>query len=328
MLTSRQNAKSTPEATTLPLRKSCQSCNLAKLKCNGHRPQCARCSRRGTPCVYPPSKPVGRPPKHSKQRPSSVPALRGLRPVYNSSPSTPPSESFSELPAQSPQLEYTAGEEYSESYVTAALMALESGTRPEIDPTSTSLYTALDFSFLHKDRAGHTQTEEHQPMTPLTSGSDTYASSSTADDWCFDDLPDFVFSPTVRIPPASEPPLSGLQRSPAIPTSTGTDTSNTSTSSSLPVNTWRGRDTNCCPCLTTIINLLLHRNKMRRKVNGSTVEQQADEAALSRELEALMQQGLSVQQRCKLCLEDPLISMIWAKITDEYLTTVIASRGR
>lgn len=102
MSTSHQDIRSS-DTVMLPLKKSCQSCNTAKLKCNGHRPQCARCSRRGTPCVYAPAKPVGRPPRRVPLRTVARPlhvsplaALRGLRPTYYSSTSTPPPNNDSE----------------------------------------------------------------------------------------------------------------------------------------------------------------------------------------------------------------------------------------
>lgn len=331
-----------PGTPILPLRKSCQSCNMAKLKCTGHRPQCARCMRRGTPCVYPPSKPVGRPPKRSQQCPSSAPALRGLKPIYCNNPSTPPNDTIIEPQVPSPQPDFPAGDQDAESYMAAALLALEDGTQYDLHPATTSLYTASDYSLLYDGRATDSRNEDYQPTTPpLTSGTDTYASSTTADDWYFDDLPDFVLSPTGSVAPcpASQPPLSALQTS--LAAYTGTSTDKTAAPSSFHINRsmgggrGRGRETPCCPCLTTIINLLLHRNKMRKRHTSTTatpMEQPGHgqgpggEAGLSRQLEALMQQGLSAQQRCNLCLEDPLVAMIWARITDEYLTTAIASR--
>ncbi|RYP70590.1 hypothetical protein DL771_005409 [Monosporascus sp. 5C6A] len=325
MSTSRQDVRS-PDTMTSPLKKSCQSCNMAKLKCNGHRPQCARCSRRGTPCVYAPSKPVGRPPRRAALRAVAQPlysspaaALRGPRPTYYSSASMPPNDNSEPTestkpyepykpnqcgpsptpPQPPPQPDRSVDNQGSESCMAAAFLALDDGIQPDLHPTAPYTYSgttselgrgkamALDLSFLHG-----ASDNEFQPTMPLL----------TEVDWRFDEPSHFVLSPSsVELPALSL----------AAPTDNASEPSNGGSSTASP-----------CICLTTVINLLLHRSKMRKKM----VPEQG--AALCHELEALMQQGLSVQQRCNLCLEDPLVSMIWARITDEYLTTVIALRQR
>jgi len=187
----------------------------------------------------------------------------------------------------------------------AAFLALDDGIQPDLHPTALYTYSgttselgrgkamALDLSFLHP-----ASDNEFQPTKlPLTD-----ADASSTVDWCFDEPSHFVLSPSsVELPALSL----------AAPTDNASEPSNGGSSTASP-----------CTCLATVINLLLHRSKMRKK----TAPEQG--AALCHELEALMQQGLSMQQRCNLCLEDPLVSMIWARITDEYLTTVIALRKR
>lgn len=331
-----------PDTMTSPLKKSCQSCNMAKLKCNGHRPQCARCSKRGTPCVYALSKPVGRPPRRAALPAIAQPlysspaaALRGPRPTYHSIASIPPNDNSeptestkpyepckpnqcgpSPTPPQPPPLpDISVDDQSSESCIAAAFLAFEDGIQPDLHPTALYTYSgmtrgigpdkaiALDLSFL--DGAPD---NEFQPTMPLL----------TEVDWCVDEPSHSVLSPSsVELPAlshaaptenASEP--SNCDSSTALPTANTSEPSNRGSSTASP-----------CTCLTTVINLLLHRSKMRKKMEPE------QGAALCRELETLMQQGLS-KQRCNLCLEDPLVSMIWARITDEYLTTVIALRQR
>ncbi|GFF32567.1 sterigmatocystin biosynthesis regulatory protein [Aspergillus udagawae] len=45
------------------LRKSCDSCQEAKVKCSQHKPSCHRCLRHRQPCVYSPQRRTGRPRK-------------------------------------------------------------------------------------------------------------------------------------------------------------------------------------------------------------------------------------------------------------------------
>ncbi|KIA75903.1 Zn(II)2Cys6 transcription factor [Aspergillus ustus] len=45
------------------LRKSCDTCQEAKVKCSQHKPSCHRCLRHRQPCVYSPQRRSGRPPK-------------------------------------------------------------------------------------------------------------------------------------------------------------------------------------------------------------------------------------------------------------------------
>ncbi|KAL4914820.1 hypothetical protein BDW62DRAFT_219777 [Aspergillus aurantiobrunneus] len=45
------------------LRKSCDACQDAKVKCTQHKPSCHRCLRYRQPCVYSPQRRTGRPPK-------------------------------------------------------------------------------------------------------------------------------------------------------------------------------------------------------------------------------------------------------------------------
>lgn len=177
----------------------------------------------------------------------------------------------------------------------------------------------------------HSDHELQPRKTPLA---DMDASSTV--DWCFDELSHFVLSPgSVGLPvlslsPRTEnvPETSNGISSIASPTENAPEPPNRASNNSSPTqNTSEhpndGSSTVLpCTCFTTIINLLLYRSKMRREIVSK------EGATLRHELEALMQQGLSLQQRCNLCLEDPLVSMIWARITDEYLTTVIASRKR
>lgn len=47
------------------LRKSCDTCQDAKVKCTQHKPSCRRCLRLRQPCVYSPQRRTGRPPKRS-----------------------------------------------------------------------------------------------------------------------------------------------------------------------------------------------------------------------------------------------------------------------
>ncbi|KAL4882130.1 hypothetical protein BJY04DRAFT_227347 [Aspergillus karnatakaensis] len=47
------------------LRKSCDTCQEAKVKCSQHKPSCHRCLRHRQPCVYSPQRRSGRPPKRS-----------------------------------------------------------------------------------------------------------------------------------------------------------------------------------------------------------------------------------------------------------------------
>ncbi|OJJ05349.1 hypothetical protein ASPVEDRAFT_86704 [Aspergillus versicolor CBS 583.65] len=47
------------------LRKSCDTCQDAKVKCSQHKPSCHRCVRLRQPCVYSPQRRTGRPPKRS-----------------------------------------------------------------------------------------------------------------------------------------------------------------------------------------------------------------------------------------------------------------------
>ncbi|KAL2802348.1 hypothetical protein BJX63DRAFT_426131 [Aspergillus granulosus] len=60
------------------LRKSCDTCQEAKVKCSQHKPSCHRCLRHRQPCVYSPQRRSGRPPKKS-----SPPSRLG--PVSNNS---------------------------------------------------------------------------------------------------------------------------------------------------------------------------------------------------------------------------------------------------
>ncbi|KAF1953741.1 hypothetical protein CC80DRAFT_137533 [Byssothecium circinans] len=43
-----------------PFRESCQNCADSKVRCSKDKPTCARCARRGTPCVYQQSRRAGR----------------------------------------------------------------------------------------------------------------------------------------------------------------------------------------------------------------------------------------------------------------------------
>ncbi|CBX98967.1 similar to AflR [Plenodomus lingam JN3] len=43
-----------------PFRESCQNCADSKVRCSKNKPTCARCARRGTPCVYQQSRRAGR----------------------------------------------------------------------------------------------------------------------------------------------------------------------------------------------------------------------------------------------------------------------------
>lgn len=45
------------------LRKSCDACQEAKVKCSQQKPSCRRCSRHRQPCVYSPQRRIGRPRK-------------------------------------------------------------------------------------------------------------------------------------------------------------------------------------------------------------------------------------------------------------------------
>ncbi|RYP14965.1 hypothetical protein DL765_006033 [Monosporascus sp. GIB2] len=253
-------------------------------------------------------------------------------------------------PQPPPQPDRSVDEQGSGSCMAAAFLALDDGIQPDLHPTAPYTYSgttsepgrgkamALDLSFLHG-----ASDNEFQPTMPLL----------TEVDWWFDEPSHFVLSPSsVELPAlslaaptdnapepsnggsstalptdnASEPSNGGS--STALPTDNASEPSNGGSSTALPTDNASepsngGSSTaSPCTCLTTVINLLLHRSKMRKKV----VPEQG--AALCHELEALMQQGLSMQQRCNLCLEDPLVSMIWARITDEYLTKVIALRQR
>jgi hypothetical protein len=195
----------------------------------------------------------------------------------------------------------------------AAFLTLNDGIQPDLHPTAGYTYSgttselgamALDLSFLH----GASDNEFHPTMPVLTEA-----------DWCFDDSSQLVLSPSsVELPGLS---LYAPTNSGSEPSNGGSSTALATDNASEPSN-GGGSIASPCTCLNTIINLLLHRSKMRTKMEPE------QRAALCHKLEALMQQGLSVKARCNLCLEDPLVSMIWARITDEYLTTMIALRQR
>ncbi|KAK4212270.1 hypothetical protein QBC37DRAFT_375246 [Rhypophila decipiens] len=332
-----------PGQRALPLRKTCQYCNIAKLKCDGHRPQCARCSRRGTACLYAPSKPVGRPPRRPTQQ-LSAPALRGLRPTDHSNFSTPPTDNSE--PTQSteshelyianqcgpptsptrlsphPRADCSVYDQAPESYITDALCVVDDGVKPDfkLDPMALASYPSSDAAneFVQGDSGLSflaplaSDGLESRPATNPPSLDDSY-SPFTPLPWSFDDhLPGMDWSPSLAQILAP--------RSIATPTTTTEPTWISSlygSSSTAPA----------CTCLTTIINVLVHRSKMRKEILSSS-ENGSATTPWYEELEGLMQQGLSTQQRCRFCLEDPLVSMIWARVTDEYLTTVIASRQK
>ncbi|KAJ4480881.1 hypothetical protein J3R30DRAFT_3287739, partial [Lentinula aciculospora] len=50
------SAQQQTETSRVPRRTpmACQFCRGRKLKCDGNRPSCANCDRRGYPCVYTP----------------------------------------------------------------------------------------------------------------------------------------------------------------------------------------------------------------------------------------------------------------------------------
>ncbi|KAH7872487.1 uncharacterized protein C8R40DRAFT_1117059 [Lentinula edodes] len=50
------NTQQQMESPRVPRRTpmACQFCRGRKLKCDGNRPSCANCNRRGYPCVYTP----------------------------------------------------------------------------------------------------------------------------------------------------------------------------------------------------------------------------------------------------------------------------------
>ncbi|KAA8651077.1 hypothetical protein EYZ11_010182 [Aspergillus tanneri] len=50
------------------LRRSCDACQIAKVKCSQHKPSCHRCIRHGQPCVYSPQRRTGRPRKKASQK--------------------------------------------------------------------------------------------------------------------------------------------------------------------------------------------------------------------------------------------------------------------
>ncbi|KAM7185475.1 hypothetical protein V8F33_012362 [Rhypophila sp. PSN 637] len=336
-------AVGSPDFRTLPLRKSCQSCNMAKLKCNGQRPQCTRCSRRGTQCLYAPSKPVGRPPRRSHLRtttqPLSASAMRGLRPTYHRGASTPPGEdrqqpesteaqegicnqgnqySPSRLsPLPSAQLDRSAHYQTS-SEMAASFHPLDNGSKPSQDPTE--LYTDYAYFDFPTNPKRDKIADLDISLLDLVSGDEFQSTKSPFVDeafsllnWCLGNEPlDFDSSPIPTEIPEQSPATATLVPDNAweLPRFYGSAATNSNYKSPLA----------CCPCLTTVINLLLHRSNMRKASSAETMHQNDGE------LEALMQKGLSMQQRCRFCLEDPLISMIWARITDEYITAVIALR--
>ncbi|EMD87140.1 hypothetical protein COCHEDRAFT_1067600, partial [Bipolaris maydis C5] len=43
---------SQPQQQQRAFRESCQNCADSKVRCSKNKPTCARCARRGTPCVY------------------------------------------------------------------------------------------------------------------------------------------------------------------------------------------------------------------------------------------------------------------------------------
>ncbi|KAM7219743.1 hypothetical protein V8F06_004777 [Rhypophila decipiens] len=327
----------------LPLRKSCQSCNMAKLKCNGQRPQCTRCSRRGTHCLYAPSKPVGRPPRRPHLRtntqPLSASTPRELRPTYHRGASAPPREDRQQ--PESPEAQED-GNQYSSSsqlsppppaqldrpahYQTSPEMAatfhpLDDGSKPNQDPTE--LYT----DYMYFDLLNNVKRDKIMDLDislldlvsadefPPTSSPfvDEAFSSCTTLNWSLGNEPlDLDLSPTFAEITGQSPATATLPPDNAweLPRFYGNGFTKSNTKSPLA----------CCTCLTAVINLLFYRSNMRKASSAETMQYNDGE------LERLMQKGLSGQQRCKLCLEDPLISMIWARITDEYITAVIALR--
>ncbi|KAI1501595.1 hypothetical protein F5X99DRAFT_382394 [Biscogniauxia marginata] len=52
------------------LRNSCDQCSDCKLRCDGEKPTCRRCSHRNRPCFYSHARPAGRPPRHKIQSPN------------------------------------------------------------------------------------------------------------------------------------------------------------------------------------------------------------------------------------------------------------------
>lgn len=308
----------------LLLKKSCQSCNIAKLKCNGHRPQCARCTRRGIACEYAPSKQVGRPRRdstrlrvaegaqYSSSQGSILPALRSAS--YSAAAAPTPageaSDSIEPPPERRPPTSHSAsplppdwfidGQEDTEACITSHALTFDD--RIQFDLNATILHHHSDTSsVLSRDEMGVSDLSFLQAVTDNTfeSMGSPFPSSypSSTGDWaCVEEQSQFILT---------SGPMEADASNGAVQPMT-IDSSGRSNAISL----------SRCSCLTTLINLLLHRSKMRQ------VTALEYDGTLRQELEALMHAGLSTQLRCNRCLEDPLVSMIWARITNEYLTTV------
>jgi hypothetical protein len=59
-------APAVSSTSQVKMRTSCHYCAFSKLKCSGDRPTCARCAKRGSPCVYMAAKRGGRKPAVNK----------------------------------------------------------------------------------------------------------------------------------------------------------------------------------------------------------------------------------------------------------------------
>ncbi|EMD58280.1 hypothetical protein COCSADRAFT_176763 [Bipolaris sorokiniana ND90Pr] len=57
---SQRSPISQPQQQQRAFRESCQNCADSKVRCSKNKPTCARCARRGTPCVYQQSRRAGR----------------------------------------------------------------------------------------------------------------------------------------------------------------------------------------------------------------------------------------------------------------------------